>query len=61
MADQALHRKCPGRELSEGLLADSIPWILIPQRFRLHGQSRIRAQKLILTLSERIETLLTRT
>ena len=56
MADQALHRKCPGRELSEGLLADSTPWILIPQR-----QSGIRAQKLILTLSERIETLLTRT
>ena len=61
MADQALHRKCPGRELSEGLLADSTPWILTPQRFRLHGRSGIRAQKLILTFSERIETILTRT
>ena len=57
MADQALHRKCPGREMSEVLLADSTPWIPIPQRFLIHGQSGIRAQKLLLTLSERIETL----
>ena len=53
MADQALHKKCPGRELSKVLLADSTSWILIPQIFWIHGQGGVRTQNLLATVSER--------
>ena len=57
MADQALPRKCPGREMSEVLLADSTPHTSEILNTRTERDQSAEAPLIGLTLSERIETL----
>ena len=57
MADQALPRKCPGREMSEVLLADSTSHTSEILNTRTERDQSAEAPPIGLTLSERIETL----